>query len=98
MTAEGYGPLVRKVFSAWARVQPNPKPSWLTPWNGLTDPEREVDILIGDAVAAAERARLLARVAAAATTLVHPGNGPWQWDETVVVPLDRLRELLGGDG
>lgn len=32
---------------AWAREQPDPKPSWLLPWEELTEPEREVDRRIG---------------------------------------------------
>lgn len=45
---EELGRLVRKVWIEWARTQPNPKPSWLKPWSELTDPEREVDRLIGE--------------------------------------------------
>lgn len=33
---------------AWAREQPNPKPSWLVPWEELSEPEREVDRRIGE--------------------------------------------------
>ena len=35
----------------WALEQPSPKPSWLSPWKELTEPEREVDRRIGEAVA-----------------------------------------------
>jgi hypothetical protein len=43
--------MVRDEWIAWAREQPNPKPSWLTPWEELTEPEREVDRRIGVRVA-----------------------------------------------
>lgn len=44
---EELGRLVREVWIMWAREQPNPKPSWLQPWEALTEPEREVDRRIG---------------------------------------------------
>lgn len=55
---EALGRLVREVWIAWAREQPNPKPSWLVPWEGLSEPDREVDRRIGERLAAeGERAR-----------------------------------------
>jgi hypothetical protein len=44
---EQLGREVRAVWMAWAREQPDPKPSWLLPWEELTEPEREVDRRIG---------------------------------------------------
>lgn len=44
---ETFGREVRAEWVAWAREQPNPKPSWLKPWEELTEPEREVDRRIG---------------------------------------------------
>lgn len=41
------GMLVRDTWITWARLQPDPKPSWLLPWEELTEPDREVDRLIG---------------------------------------------------
>ena len=59
MTArEDLGRLVRETWIAWAREQPDPKPSWLVPFDDLDEGQREVDMRIGEAVAAAERERL----------------------------------------
>lgn len=44
---EQLGRRVRQVWEQWARQQPSPKPSWLVPWEQLTEPEREVDRIIG---------------------------------------------------
>ena len=48
---EALGRMVRDEWVKWAREQPNPKPSWLLPWEELTEPEREVDRRIGVRVA-----------------------------------------------
>jgi hypothetical protein len=47
---DALGQHVRAVWIAWAREQPNPKPSWLVPWEGLSEPDREVDRMIGEAL------------------------------------------------
>lgn len=44
---ETVGRIVRKVWIAWAHEQPSPKPSWLVPWEGLSEHDREVDRRIG---------------------------------------------------
>lgn len=44
------GRLVRQVWTEWAREQPDPKPSWLLPWEELDDAQREVDMRIGEAL------------------------------------------------
>lgn len=44
------GQRVREVWVAWAHEQPAPKPSWLLPWEGLSEPDREVDRRIGEAL------------------------------------------------
>jgi hypothetical protein len=41
------GHLVRDVWVRWAREQPDPKPSWLVPWEGLGETDKEVDRRIG---------------------------------------------------
>jgi hypothetical protein len=46
------GALVRAAWVTWARRQPRPKPSWLTPWAALGEPDREADRCIGEAIAA----------------------------------------------
>lgn len=47
---ESLGRLVRHVWVEWARRQPNPKPSWLVPWEKLAKPDRDVDMRIGAAL------------------------------------------------
>jgi hypothetical protein len=65
---EALGRLVRETWVAWAREQPDPKPSWLTGWDELDEGQREVDCRIGEAVAAAERERAQAALLPAANT------------------------------
>jgi hypothetical protein len=45
---EQCGRIVRRVWVEWAREQPNPKPSWLLPWEELSEPDREVARRIGE--------------------------------------------------
>jgi hypothetical protein len=47
---EDLGRRVRDEWVAWARGQPDPKPSWLVPWDGLDEGQRAVDIRIGRAL------------------------------------------------
>lgn len=45
---EHLGMIVREEWIAWANEQPSPKPSWLVPWDGLSEPDKEVDRRIGE--------------------------------------------------
>ena len=45
---DNLGRLVREVWIAWAREQPDPKPSWLVPYDQLDEPAKEVDRRIGE--------------------------------------------------
>lgn len=54
---ESLGRLVRETWVAWAREQPDPKPSWLLPWEELDQGQREVDMRIGAALF--ERSRVM---------------------------------------
>jgi hypothetical protein len=47
VTRDLLGQLVRHVWVEWAKEQPNPKASWLLPWEKLSDADREVDRRIG---------------------------------------------------
>lgn len=47
---EELGKIVREEWIAWAKEQPNPKPSWLVPWEGLSESDKEVDRRIGSAL------------------------------------------------
>ncbi|HEY3652365.1 MAG TPA: hypothetical protein VGL33_30655 [Streptosporangiaceae bacterium] len=49
---ERLGRIVRETWVAWALEQPDAKPSWLVRWEELDDGQREVDMRIGEAVAA----------------------------------------------
>ena len=68
---ETLGRLVRAVWIVWANEQPSPKPGWLTPWEGMSEPERDVDRRIGAAIRAfdAEHARRLDVEAGASAAL-----------------------------
>ncbi len=44
------GRRVREVWVAWAERQPNPKPSWLVPYDELTEADKEADRCIGAAL------------------------------------------------
>lgn len=48
---EALGRIVRATWISWAREQPNPKPSWVAPWEELSEADREADRRIGEAVA-----------------------------------------------
>ena len=45
------GRFVREAWVRWARTQPNPKPSWLVPYDDLDEADKEADRQIGEAVA-----------------------------------------------
>lgn len=51
MRSDKLGRRVREVWVEWASRQPNPKPSHLVPWEHLDAGNREVDRLIGEALA-----------------------------------------------
>lgn len=52
---EELGRVVRETWVAWAREQPDCKPSWLVPWDELDAGQREVDMRIGAGVVKALR-------------------------------------------
>ncbi len=45
------GRFVRDAWVRWAHTQPTPKPSWLVTYDGLSEPDKEADRQIGEAVA-----------------------------------------------
>lgn len=45
------GRFVREAWISWAKVQPHPKPSWLVPYDALSEPDKEADRIIGERVA-----------------------------------------------
>jgi transposase-like protein len=54
LNRETLGRWVREAWVDWAMTQPNPKPSWLVPWEQLGETDREADRVIGE--------RLLAKI------------------------------------
>jgi hypothetical protein len=40
---EDGGKLVRDAWIEWAQSESDPKPSWLVPWDGLREPDKEAD-------------------------------------------------------
>ncbi len=45
------GRFVREAWVRWAETRPNPKPSWLVPYDDLSEPDKEADRQIGETVA-----------------------------------------------
>jgi hypothetical protein len=56
---EQLGRLVRQVRVRWASEQRRPKRSWLTGWEQLDSGQREVDMRIGDTIAAQVLAKVM---------------------------------------
>jgi hypothetical protein len=85
---EALGRIVRQIWVAWASEQTELKPSWLIAWDDLDDGQREVDMRIGAAVAAAERDRI-ADLADRLGATVPSAGGP--------MPFGRVIRLAGND-
>lgn len=51
------GQMVREAWVRWAKTQPNPKPSWLEPYECLSEADQEADRQIGEVIC---RATMLA--------------------------------------
>lgn len=47
---DALGKQVREVWRKWARTQPNPKESWLVPYEELSETDKEADRMIGEAL------------------------------------------------
>lgn len=45
------GRFVREAWVRWAQAQPDPKPSWLVPYDELAEPDKEADRQIGETIA-----------------------------------------------
>jgi hypothetical protein len=50
MDRDKLGRVVRAAWITWALTQPDPKPSWLVPYDELPEPDKEADRQIGAAV------------------------------------------------
>lgn len=56
------GRVVREAWIRWALTQPDPKPSWLVPYDRLSEADKEADRQIAEAVIADHEERLEAMV------------------------------------
>lgn len=63
---EALGRAVREAWVRWALTQPNPKPSWLVPYDDLEEADKEADRRIGESIA---RLTLICDAAAAALSM-----------------------------
>jgi restriction alleviation protein Lar len=61
------GRFVREAWVRWAETQPNPKLSWTVPYDDLSEPDKEADRQIGEAVA---RWTLIGDAGAASAALI----------------------------
>jgi len=48
---DSLGRMVREAWVRWAKTRPDPKPSWLVPYDELSEPDKEADRQIGETVA-----------------------------------------------
>jgi len=51
MERDTLGRMVREAWVRWAKTQPNPKPTWLAPYDDLSEADKEADRQIGEAIA-----------------------------------------------
>jgi len=57
LSRDDLGRLVRQAWIRWAIQQPEPKLSWLVPYDELSEPDKEADRQIGEALRSALRPR-----------------------------------------
>lgn len=50
MNRDQLGRMVRDAWVRWAGQQPDPKPSWLVGYDDLSEPDKEADRQIGEAL------------------------------------------------
>lgn len=48
--SDAIGRRVREVWIEWAKQQPSPKPSWLVPYDDLSEADKDADRRIGEAL------------------------------------------------
>lgn len=94
---ERLGRLVREEWIAWAKEQSNPKPSWLVPWDGLSEPDKEVDRRIGERLfREGTYSRLLEMVASAQIRkTLDLADALDDADATIKALVDALEEVRG---
>lgn len=90
---ESMGRKVREVWIGWAKERPEPKASWLMPWEELSEPDKDVDRRIGRVLwelgfsAAHSRIERLEKDSASVTEEMYAG-----WKEIAGLK-DRVAEL-----
>jgi hypothetical protein len=88
---------VRRIWIEWAMEQPDPKSSWLLPWEALSESDREVDRRIGEGVAA------ISAAVAPSAQLADPSDPSWIYRASVCgsqIASEILKDALPvrGDG
>lgn len=80
---------VRVAWVRWAEQQPDPKPSWLVPYDGLSEPDKEADRQIGEHIQA---------VVMAALPALSTDKEPVGWREALTdaaLNLDACADVIG---
>ena len=62
MDRDKLGRIVREAWIVWAKTQPNPKESWLVPYDNLSESDKEADRQIGEAVIAASSKEIIEKI------------------------------------
>ena len=73
---EALGMRVRQIWLAWAKQQPQTKPSWLKPWEELPECYREVDRRIGAAIWGDAYAEFQGKIASLEADLLKARHSP----------------------
>jgi hypothetical protein len=96
------GRVVRRAWVRWAETRPDPKPSWLVPYDDLSEPDKEADRQIAEAVLGDMNARrihlTLERNEAPLKTMSELPPGPWTTHLEGHVALGELFSARDADG
>jgi chromosome segregation ATPase len=89
------GRYVREAWIRWARIQPNPKPSWLVEYDDLPEPDKEADRQIGECIA---RWTLIGDAARAALQQTAPASSPWDVGDKPITSRTKFEGVVGKEG
>lgn len=97
-TRDQLGRFVREAWVRWAQTQPDPKASWLLPYDELAEPDKEADRQIGEAVArwtliGDASSHAMAEMVAAAPD-AREAEEPWAANVRLNAEVARLRKAL----
>lgn len=90
---EDYGRFVREEWVRWAQEQPEPKPSWLVPYDELSEADKEADRRIGECIAKWTMIGCSARYALGYAVAFHPSPENGQILRTIYLYPAQDREL-----